>query len=73
MTGLPPKPDAFSTPCAAAKSPMEKISFKPDTEAFRTQMQLLRLEGIEVNRGRISLTKFEWRPDMATLVLQLPF
>ena len=66
-------PGTLNLPWHRVINSQGKISFKPDTEAFRTQMQLLRLDGVEVNRGIISLAKFEWRPDMATLVLQLPF
>ncbi|MCL1125489.1 MGMT family protein [Shewanella surugensis] len=50
-----------------------KISFPINTPAFREQMQWLTMEGIIVTKGRIKLTQFEWRPDMATLVLSIPF
>ena len=50
-----------------------KISFKLNTIHFQNQQERLRSEGVEVNKGRISLSKFEWRPDLATLVMSLPF
>ncbi|GGQ06543.1 MGMT family protein [Shewanella litoralis] len=50
-----------------------KISFAKDTEPFRTQQELLRLEGITVNAGKISLSQYQWKPDIATLVMTLPF
>lgn len=50
-----------------------KISFAKDSESFRTQQELLRLEGITVNDGKISLSQYQWKPDLATLVMGLPF
>lgn len=50
-----------------------KISFANNTDAFQTQQQLLRLDGIEVNAGKISLSQYQWKPDIATLVMTLPF
>jgi methylated-DNA-protein-cysteine methyltransferase-like protein len=50
-----------------------KIAFPENTPAFIEQMQLLRSENIEVNRGKIKLSNYEWRPDLATLVFELPF
>ncbi|MGB0894707.1 MAG: MGMT family protein [Parashewanella sp.] len=50
-----------------------KISFAKDTPAFRDQIERLRLEGVEVNSGKIKLPKFEWKPDLITLLMELPF
>jgi len=50
-----------------------RLSFKENSQPYRTQTELLRLEGVEVNRGKVRLKEFEWKPDIATLVLQLPF
>ncbi|MGX9461655.1 MGMT family protein [Shewanella sp. A14] len=50
-----------------------KISFTKHTEPFQTQQELLRLEGITVNAGKISLSQYQWKPDLATLVMTLPF
>ena len=50
-----------------------KISFPKNSDLFQQQTELLRLEDIEVNQGNISLSKYLWRPDIATLVMTLPF
>ncbi|MCE9678804.1 MGMT family protein [Shewanella sp. AS1] len=50
-----------------------KISFAKNTPAFIEQLQLLRSEDIQVNHGRVKLCEHEWRPDLATLVFELPF
>ena len=50
-----------------------KISFPKNSDLFQQQTELLRLEGIEVNQGNISLSKYLWQPDLATLVMTLPF
>ena len=50
-----------------------KISFAEHSAPFIEQMQLLRGEDIIVNRGKVKLSEYEWRPDIATLVLSLPF
>lgn len=50
-----------------------KISFKVNSAPFQEQMELLRLEDVEVTQGKISLSQYEWRPDLATLVMSMPF
>lgn len=50
-----------------------KIAFAEHTPAFIEQMQRLRSEHIVVNRGKITLSNYQWQPDLATLVLELPF
>ncbi|MCG9731813.1 MGMT family protein [Shewanella sp. Isolate13] len=50
-----------------------KISFAEHTPPFIEQMQSLRAEGIIVNRGKIKLSDYEWQPDIATLVLSMPY
>ncbi|MBB1270435.1 MGMT family protein [Shewanella sp. SR44-3] len=50
-----------------------KISFDKYSQMFQHQMQCLRTEGVPVNSGKIALSEFEWRPEMATLVMSLPF
>ncbi|GIU44714.1 methylated-DNA--protein-cysteine methyltransferase [Shewanella sairae] len=50
-----------------------KISFAENTEPFIEQMQRLRSENIVVNRGKIKMAEYEWQPDLATLVLSIPF
>lgn len=50
-----------------------KISFKYGSEGYQLQQSRLREEGIKVNKGKISLSEYEWRPDIATLVMSIPF
>lgn len=66
-------PDTLQLPWHRVINSQGKVSFKPDTLPFREQVERLRIEGVEVNNGKINMKHFEWRPDMATLVLQLPF
>ncbi len=66
-------PAGLSLPWYRVLNSQGKISFAKDSAAFQEQMELLRLEGIVVNGGRVNLSEFEWRPDLATLVLSMPF
>ncbi|MDF0535784.1 methylated-DNA--[protein]-cysteine S-methyltransferase [Shewanella yunxiaonensis] len=66
-------PDTLALPWHRVINAQGKIAFAKDSESFREQSYLLRCEGVTVNQGRIALSEFEWRPDMATLVLCLPF
>ncbi|WP_394129878.1 MGMT family protein [Shewanella maritima] len=50
-----------------------KISFDTNSNQYREQVELLRLDGVIVNTGKISISKFQWQPDIATLVMSLPF
>lgn len=50
-----------------------RISFPKNTLLFQQQTELLRLENIEVNNGKIPLSKHLWQPDLVTLVMTLPF
>ncbi|MBR9727251.1 MGMT family protein [Shewanella intestini] len=50
-----------------------KISLPKNSIAYQQQMEQLRLDGVIVNAGKISLKQYLWKPDMATLVLTLPF
>lgn len=36
-------------------------------------MELLRIEGITVNCGKVNLSEYQWRPDLVTLVMAMPF
>ncbi|WP_394494843.1 MGMT family protein [Shewanella sp. ENK2] len=66
-------PEHLNLPWHRVINSQGKISFKLNTLHFQNQQERLKSEGIEVNKGKISLSKFEWKPDMATLVLSLPF
>ena len=50
-----------------------KISFESKSQAYQTQIELLRLDGVQVNQGKISLSEYEWKPCLATLVFEIPF
>jgi methylated-DNA-protein-cysteine methyltransferase-like protein len=66
-------PDSLALPWHRVINSQGKISFPKDTEPFRLQQESLRLEGVIVNQGKINLSEYEWRPDMATLILSLPY
>ncbi|QIR14509.1 MGMT family protein [Shewanella aestuarii] len=50
-----------------------KIAFPNDSTLYRLQIERLRLEDVQVNNGKILLSNHLWQPDMATLVMTLPF
>ncbi|PIW59191.1 MGMT family protein [Shewanella sp. CG12_big_fil_rev_8_21_14_0_65_47_15] len=66
-------PENLSLPWHRVLNSQGQISFEKNSAAFQEQMELLRIEGVEVNRGKVKLSEFEWRPDMATLVMAMPF
>jgi len=66
-------PDTLELPWHRVINSQGKIAFPETSPYFIEQMQRLRSEAIEVNRGRVKLSKYEWQPDLATLVFALPF
>ncbi|QYJ99874.1 MGMT family protein [Shewanella psychrotolerans] len=66
-------PDELNLPWHRVINSQGKIAFPETSAAFIEQMQLLRNENIEVNRGKIKLSNYEWRPDLATLMFELSF
>lgn len=66
-------PEYLSLPWHRVLNSQGKISFDTHSVSFQEQMELLRLEGIRVNCGKVNLSECEWRPDMATLVMSMPF
>lgn len=66
-------PEHLSLPWHRVLNSQGQISFEKNSIAFQEQMELLRIEGVIVNRGKVKLSEFEWRPDMATLVMAMPF
>ncbi|QSX35454.1 MGMT family protein [Shewanella avicenniae] len=50
-----------------------KLSFAKDSDAYREQSQRLRSEGILLNQGKICWSDYGWQPDIATLVMSVPF
>lgn len=39
-----------------------KISFPPRSAAYRKQKSLLEKEGVALTNGRVSLTRYRWKP-----------
>ncbi|MEP3561185.1 MAG: methylated-DNA--[protein]-cysteine S-methyltransferase [Marinobacter sp.] len=39
-----------------------QIAFPEGTETRQLQTEKLRLEGVEVNKGRVSMKSFQWQP-----------
>ncbi|WP_349356751.1 MGMT family protein [Shewanella jiangmenensis] len=66
-------PDSLNLPWHRVINSQGKISFAVNTPAFREQQELLRLDGVQVNQGKIALSEYEWQPCLATLMLQLSF
>ncbi|MGB1198709.1 MAG: MGMT family protein [Thalassotalea sp.] len=50
-----------------------KISFKPGSDIFINQKQLLQDEQVVVIGAKIKLAEFQWQPDLAELLFQLEF
>ncbi|ABV36612.1 methylated-DNA-(protein)-cysteine S-methyltransferase [Shewanella sediminis HAW-EB3] len=66
-------PQEMNLPWFRVINSQGRISFKENSQPYQAQMELLRLEGVEVIRGKIKLQDYEWQPDIATLVLEIPF
>ncbi|QDZ91217.2 MGMT family protein [Shewanella decolorationis] len=66
-------PEHLSLPWHRVLNSQGKISFDKHSVPFQEQMELLRIEGVTVNCGKVDLSEFEWQPDMATLVMSIPF
>lgn len=72
-TALKSAPEHLSLPWHRVLNSQGKISFEKNSHAFQQQMELLRMDGVTVNCGKISLSEYEWRPDLVTLVMAMPF
>ncbi|WP_299007772.1 MGMT family protein [uncultured Shewanella sp.] len=72
-TALKQAPSHLTLPWHRVVNSQGKIAFEKHSPAFRDQMQHLIAEGVLVKNGRIKLSQFEWKPDMATLMLAMPF
>lgn len=66
-------PAHLSLPWHRVLNSQGRISVEKNSMLFQQQMALLREEGVIVSAGRVKLAQFEWRPDMVTLVLDMPF
>jgi methylated-DNA-protein-cysteine methyltransferase related protein len=66
-------PDELQLPWHRVINSQGKISLQANSPEFREQVELLRIEDITVNRGKVALSKYQWQPDLATLVMAMPF
>ncbi|ACJ29063.1 Methylated-DNA-(protein)-cysteine S-methyltransferase [Shewanella piezotolerans WP3] len=66
-------PNSLALPWHRVINSQGRISFAEYSQFYIEQMELLRSEGVIVNRGKVKLSEYEWQPDMATLVLSIPF
>lgn len=66
-------PESKQLPWHRVVNSQGKISFATNSVEYRNQIELLRLENIQVNAGKISLSEYLWTPDMATLMMNIPF
>ena len=66
-------PADSNTPWYRVVNSQGKISLPKDSSSYREQVELLRIEGVEVINGKVNLSKNEWKPDLATLVMDIPF
>ncbi|MCL1142591.1 MGMT family protein [Shewanella gaetbuli] len=83
LAGLPGRARYVSTALKQSKdgqvpwhrviSASGKLAFPPDSALFRIQTELLWNDNVEVNQGKVNLSTDMWQPDIATLVLSLPF
>lgn len=72
-TALKSAPEHLSLPWHRVLNSQGKISFEKNSHAFQQQIELLSMDGVAVNCGKISLSEYEWRPDLVTLVMAMPF
>ncbi|RZM80633.1 cysteine methyltransferase [Pseudoalteromonas rubra] len=53
-------PAGSSLPWHRVINSQGKISFPPQSDKFRQQSELLRLEGVQVQGGKIALRQYQW-------------
>jgi methylated-DNA-protein-cysteine methyltransferase-like protein len=66
-------PDTLNLAWHRVLNSQGKISFDKYNPLFQHQQEALRSEGVLITAGKLKLSAFEWRPEMATLVMSLPF
>ena len=66
-------PTSMQIPWHRVINSQGKISIPKGSSGYRAQIELLRIEGIKINTGRIKLSDYLWEPDLATLVMDIPF
>jgi methylated-DNA-protein-cysteine methyltransferase-like protein len=55
-------PDGTAIPWQRVVNASGEISKRGDPDSESMQAQLLRLEGVVIRRGKISLDQYQWRP-----------
>lgn len=45
-----------------------RIAIPKGTAGYRTQVRMLRAEGINVEKGRVRMPEFQWAPDLDELI-----
>ncbi|WP_028112387.1 MGMT family protein [Ferrimonas kyonanensis] len=66
-------PDTLTLPWHRVVNAAGKISLPPGSPGFQEQQYRLREEGVMVRNGRVKMSEYQWQPDLAELLWQLPF
>ncbi|MEM1176151.1 MAG: MGMT family protein [Pseudomonadota bacterium] len=61
-------PSGHSLPWFRIITASGKLAFAPDSQAFRTQRDRLRDEGVRVEDGKVNMGQFRWQPDLDELL-----
>ena len=84
LAGLPKRSRFVSTALRKAPTEMQlpwyrivnaqgKISLAKDSPLYEKQWDLLSADNIEVVKGKVDLSRYIWKPDLAELLFILPF
>ncbi|MCK5810450.1 MAG: MGMT family protein [Cocleimonas sp.] len=84
LAGLPRRARFVSTALRKASKPLAlpwyrvlnaqgKISIPSHSPLYQRQWDLLEMEGVRVNNGRVDLKRFGWKPDLGELLFSLSF
>lgn len=66
-------PESLTLPWHRVVNSQGKISLPFGSPVYQQQISRLREEGVTVHHGRVNMTLYQWRPDIAALVLDIPF
>ena len=61
-------PEGSDVPWHRVVNAAGRISLPEGSEGYRRQRDRLREEGVTVSRGRISMARFGWQPDLDELI-----
>ncbi len=84
LAGLPKRARFVSTALRKAPTDIElpwhrvlnaqgKISIPKHNPLYQTQWQLLEKEGVTVKNGKVNLTHFAWKPNLAEIIFSLSY